>query len=341
MMRIALFVALVILAIIAPFFVYPVFLMKVFVFALFASAFNLLLGYAGLLSFGHAAFFGTGSYITAHALKVWGFPFEMGLLAGVVASTALGVLFGLIAVRRLGIYFAMITLALAQMMYFVYLQAPFTGGEDGIQSVPRGTLLGLVDLRSDLNLYYVVLAISLAGIFCIYRIVKSPFGQVLRSIGQNPDRSVSLGYSISTYKLAVYIMSAAFSGLAGALLVVVFQLASLDEVNWHMSGEVVLMTLVGGVGTLLGPIVGAAVIVTLQNYLAEVGQWVLVIQGSIFVIIVLAFRKGIVGELSDPESWLRTTLRRVGMRSPGPGPSARPGEAVDLGQARQPVRSGD
>ena len=310
-MRIVFFVTLAIFALIAPFLFYPVFLMKLLCLALFASAFNLLLGYAGLLSFGHAAFYGTAGYVTAHALTSWNFGFELGLLAGVIAATLLGLVFGFVAVRRLGIYFAMITLALAQMAYFIYLQAPFTGGEDGIQRIPRGELLGLVDLNNNVNFYYVVLGICVLGFLAIYRIIYSPFGQVLRSIGQSPDRAVSLGYSIANYKLGVFILSAAFSGLAGGLSVIVFGLASLEGASWHLSGEVVLMTLVGGVGTILGPIVGAAIIVTLQSTLAEVGQWVMFVQGAIFVLIVMAFRKGIVGESLDPHSNVRKALRKL------------------------------
>ncbi|MFL1454112.1 branched-chain amino acid ABC transporter permease [Marinobacter sp. GN3S48] len=315
-MRIAFLVGLAIVALIAPFLFYPVFLMKLLCLALFASAFNLLLGYAGLLSFGHAAFYGTAGYVTAHVLTSWNVGFELGLLAGVVAATLLGLVFGFVAVRRLGIYFAMITLAMAQMIYFIYLQAPFTGGEDGIQNVPRGELMGLIDLKDNVNFYYVVLGICVLSFLAIYRIVYSPFGQVLRSIGQNPDRAVSLGYSIANYKLGVFVLSAAFSGLAGGLSVIVFGLASLGGASWHLSGEVVLMTLVGGVGTILGPIVGAAIIVTLQSTLAEAGQWVMFIQGAIFVLIVMAFRKGIVGESQDPHSNVRKALRAMKKRAP-------------------------
>ncbi|PTB99811.1 branched-chain amino acid ABC transporter permease [Marinobacter sp. Z-F4-2] len=310
-MRNLILFGLVVVALIAPFFLYPVFLMKLLCFALFASAFNLLLGYAGLLSFGHAAFFGTSGYVTAYALTSWNLSFELGLLVGLTASTVLGIIFGFVAVRRLGIYFAMITLALAQMIYFLYLQAPFTGGEDGIQNVPRGEFLGFIDLKNNISFYYVVLGICTLSFFAIYRIVYSPFGQVLRSIGQNPDRAVSLGYSIQNYKLGVFVLSAAFTGLAGGLSVIVFGLASLDGANWHLSGEVVLMTLVGGVGTILGPIIGAAIIVTLQSSLAEAGQWVMFIQGAIFVLIVMAFRKGIVGELLDSNSTIRKLFRRI------------------------------
>ncbi len=307
-MRVFIILSVIVTLLAAPFFIYPVFLMKVLCFALFASAFNLLLGYAGLLSFGHAAFFGTAGYLTAYALTSWNLSFELGILVGVSAATLLGVVFGFVAVRRLGIYFAMITLALAQMVYFLYLQAPFTGGEDGIQNVPRGEFLGVIDLKNNISFYYVVLGLCFLSFLAIYRIVYSPFGQVLRSIGQNPDRAVSLGYSIQNYKLGVFVLSAAFTGLAGALSVIVFGLASLDGANWHLSGEVVLMTLVGGVGTVLGPIIGAGIIVTLQSSLAEAGQWVMFIQGAIFVLIVMAFRKGIVGELLDNNSAMRKIM---------------------------------
>jgi branched-chain amino acid transport system permease protein len=291
------FMAMVVLFIAAPFVVYPVFLMKALCFALFACAFNLLIGFGGLLSFGHAMFLGTAGYVCAHAAKVWGFPPELAILAGTAASTLLGVITGLLAIRRQGIYFAMITLALAQMLYFLYLQAPFTGGEDGIQAVPRGKLFGVLDLRDTLTLYFVVLAIFLAGFLLIYRIIHSPFGQVLKAIRENEQRVISLGYKTDHYKLLAFVLSAALSGLAGATKVIVFQLASLTDVNWPMSGEVVLMTLVGGLGTVFGPVVGAFVIITMETYLAEVGQWVTIVQGFVFVICVLAFRRGIVGEL--------------------------------------------
>ena len=287
----------VVLFIAAPFVVYPVFLMKALCFALFACAFNLLIGFGGLLSFGHAMFLGTAGYVCAHSAKVWGFPPELAILAGTAASTMLGFVTGLLAIRRQGIYFAMITLALAQMLYFFCVQAPFTGGEDGIQAVPRGKLFGVLDLRDTLTLYFVVLAIFLAGFLLIYRIIHSPFGQVLKAIRENEARAISLGYKTDYYKLLAFVLSAALSGLAGATKVIVFQLASLTDVNWPMSGEVVLMTLVGGLGTVFGPVVGAFVIVTMETYLAEVGQWVTIVQGFVFVICVLAFRRGIVGEL--------------------------------------------
>jgi len=278
--------------------IYPTFLMKCWCFALFACAFNLLLGYTGLLSFGHAAFLGAAGYIAGHSIKVWGLPPELGILAGSAFAAALGWAFGSLAIRRAGIYFAMITLALAQMLYFVWLQMKFTGGEDGLQGVPRGTLLGVIDLADSMNLYYVVFAIFLAGFFLIYRTIHSPFGQVLKSIRENEPRATSLGYDVARYKLVAFVLSAALSGLAGATNTVVFQLASLTDAHWHTSGEVVLMTLLGGLGTVFGPVVGAFVVVGLQNELADkVGSWVQVIMGIIFVICVLAFRRGIVGEI--------------------------------------------
>jgi branched-chain amino acid transport system permease protein len=283
---------------VAPFFVYPVFLMKALCFALFACAFNLLIGYGGLLSFGHAMFLGTAGYVSAHAAKVWGLTPELAILTATLASALLGVVVGAIAIRRQGIYFAMVTLALAQMMFFFYLQAPFTGGEDGIQAVPRGRLFGLVDLGQPLAMYGVVLAVFMAGFLLIYRTIHSPFGQVLKAIRENEPRAVSLGWRADQYKLLAFVLSAALSGLAGATKAIVFQLASLTDVHWSMSGEVVLMTLLGGLGTVFGPVVGAFVIVGLQNYLAQLGAWVTVVQGVIFVVCVLTFRRGIVGELS-------------------------------------------
>ncbi|MDE1569716.1 branched-chain amino acid ABC transporter permease [Aquabacter sp. P-9] len=281
---------------VAPFLVYPVFLMKVLCFALFACAFNLLLGYVGLLSFGHAMFFGGSAYICAHAVKIMGFSPELGILAGVASAALLGLITGLLAIRRQGIYFAMVTLALSQMFFFFCLQAPFTGGEDGLQAVPRRMMFGFIDITKDLNLYYVVLAIFVIGFAIIYRTIYSPFGQVLKAIRENEPRAISLGYRVNQYKLLAFVLSAALAGLAGSTKSIVFQLASLTDVSWHMSGEVILMTLVGGMGTVLGPVVGAAVIVTMQNYLAGFGEWVLVIQGVIFVIVVSLFRRGFVGE---------------------------------------------
>ena len=278
--------------------IYPVFLMKALCFALFACAFNLLIGFGGLLSFGHAMFLGTAGYVCAHAAKEWGWPPEAAILAGTGASAALGIITGALAIRRQGIYFAMITLALAQMMFFFYLQAPFTHGEDGIQSVPRGKMFGLFDLSGTLTMYYVVLVIFLGAFLLIYRIIHSPFGQVLKAIRENEPRAISLGYDAERYKLLAFVLSATLAGLAGATKAIVFQLASLTDVHWTMSGEVVLMTLLGGMGTVFGPVVGAFVIIGLENYLAGFGQWVTVITGVIFVVCVLAFRRGIVGEIA-------------------------------------------
>ena len=283
---------------VAPFVAYPTFLMKLLCFALFASAFNLLLGFAGLLSFGHAAFFGGAAYVCAWLVKEAGWSPGLGLVAGTVVGGLLGAIFGWVAIRRAGIYFAMITLALAQMIFFFYLQAPFTHGEDGIQAVPRGRLFGVLDLSHTLVMYYVVLAIFVAAFLFIYRIVHSPFGQVLKAIRENEPRAVSLGYDAERYKLLAFVLSAGLSGLAGSVKAIVFQLASLTDVHWTMSGEVVLMTLLGGMGTIFGPVVGAFAIVGLESYLAGFGQWVTVITGAIFVVCVLAFRRGIVGELA-------------------------------------------
>ncbi len=285
--------------------VYPIFLMKVMCFALFACAFNLLIGFGGLLSFGHAMFLGTAGYASAHAAKAWGFTPELAILFATACAALLGLVTGLLAIRRQGIYFAMITLALAQMIYFFYLQAPFTGGEDGIQAVPRGRLLGLVSLDSAATMYPLVLAIFLGGFLLIWRVVHSPFGHVLKAIRENEARATSLGYDTDRYKLVAYILSATLAGLAGGTKALVFQLASLTDVYWTMSGEVVLMTLLGGLGTLFGPVVGAAIIVTMQNYLAQIGAWVTVVQGLIFVVCVMAFRRGVVGELAH---WLKKPL---------------------------------
>ena len=292
------------LALAAPLFIYPVFLMKALCLALFAAAFNLLLGYTGLLSFGHAAFLGTAGYATGHALKVWGFTPELGLLFGALVAAAIGAIIGSLAIRRQGIYFAMITLALAQMIYFFCLQAPFTGGEDGLQGVPRGKLFGIVSLDNDSTLYYVVLAVFLAGFWLIQRTIYSPFGQVLKAIRENEPRAISLGYDVDKHKLLAFVLSAALSGLAGATKTLVFGFETLTDVHWHISGEVVLMTLLGGMGTVLGPVVGAFIIVTLQNELADkVGSWVTVIMGLIFVVCVLLFRRGVVGELAALLKW--------------------------------------
>ncbi len=281
----------------APLAMYPIFLMKVMCFALFACAFNLLIGFGGLLSFGHAMFLGIAGYGSAHAAKVWGLTPEIAILTGTAAATALGLITGLIAIRRQGIYFAMITLALAQMVYFFSLQANFTGGEDGIQAVPRGMLFGVLDLKDVWAMYATVLATFVAGFLLIYRAIHSPFGQVLKAIRENEPRALSLGYDINRYKLLAYVLSAGLAGLAGATKSIVFQLASLTDVHWTMSGEVVLMCLVGGLGTVFGPVVGALVIVAMANYLAQLGAWVTVVQGVIFVVCVLTFRRGIVGEL--------------------------------------------
>ena len=283
----------------APFVVYPVLMMKVLCFALFACAFNLLLGFTGLLSFGHAAFLGTAAYTTGYAMTHLPVTPEVALILGTLAAAALGVVFGGLAIRRQGIYFAMITLALAQMVYFFCLQAPFTGGEDGLQGVPRGVLFGILDLRDDLMMYYFVLAVFVAGFLIIYRTIHSPFGQVLKAIRENESRALSLGYDVDRYKLVAFVLSAALAGLAGATKTLVLGFATLTDVHWATSGEVVLMTLVGGVGTVLGPIAGAVIIVVLQNELADkVGSWVTVIMGAIFVATVLAFRRGVVGEIA-------------------------------------------
>jgi branched-chain amino acid transport system permease protein len=278
--------------------IYPYFVMQALCFALFACAFNLLIGYSGLLSFGHAMFMGTAGYATAHAVKEWGFRPEFGIIFGMIAAAGLSVVTGLIAIRRQGIYFAMITLALSQLLYFIYLQTPFTHGEDGIQGIPQGIMLGLFDLSKPITLYYVVLVIFLLGFLLIHRTINSPFGEVLKSIRENEQRAISLGYKTDQYKLLAFILSGALAGLAGAVKVFVAQNASLTDVHWTMSGEVVLMTLVGGLGTAFGPVVGAFVIIAMQQYLAGFGQWVQVIQGSIFVICVLTFRRGVIGEIA-------------------------------------------
>jgi branched-chain amino acid transport system permease protein len=299
------FAVMVALFVMAPFVVYPVFLMKALCFALFACAFNLLIGFGGLLSFGHAVFLGTAGYTCAHAAKVWGFSPECAILVGTVSAALLGVVVGLLAIRRQGIYFAMITLALAQMVYFFYLQTPFTHGEDGIQAVPRGKLFGLFDLSNVVAMYFFVLVVFLAGFAVIYRVIHSPFGQVLKAIRENEPRAISLGYRADQYKLLAFVISAALSGLAGATKSLVFQLASLTDVHWTMSGEVVLMTLLGGLGTVFGPVVGAFIIITMEHYLSGLGQWVTIAQGVIFVACVLAFRRGVIGELAH---WLKKPL---------------------------------
>ncbi|NRP10658.1 MULTISPECIES: branched-chain amino acid ABC transporter permease [unclassified Marinobacterium] len=289
---------LVALGLIAPYILYPVFVMKVLCFGLFAMAFNLLLGYVGLLSFGHAAFLGTGGYVTGYLVMETGLSPELGILCGTIAAGLLGALYGKLAVKREGIYFAMVTLALAQLAFFFYLQAPFTGGENGMQGIPRGELFGFIDLSDSLNMYYTVLVIFLFGFWLINRTIHSPFGQILKAIRENEPRAVSLGYNVNDYKWVAFIISASLAGLAGSTKTLVFQLASLSDAHWHMSGEVVLMTLLGGMGTLLGPLVGAASVVTIQNYLSggELGNYIHIIMGLIFVVCVLAFRSGIVGE---------------------------------------------
>ena len=284
--------------VIAPMVAYPVFLMKALCFALFACAFNLLIGYVGLLSFGHALFFGWASYVSAHAAKVWGVTPEIAILSGAAVAALFGTIVGALAIRRQGIYFAMITLALAQMMFFFAVQAPFTHGEDGIQAVPRGRLFGLINLSDQTSMYATVLVIFLGCFLLIYRIINSPFGEVLKAIRENEARAISLGYRTDRYKLLAFVLSATFAGIAGATKALVFQLASLTDVDWPMSGEVILMTLVGGLGTLFGPVAGAFFMVTLENYLTTIGQWVFVVQGVIFVVCVLLFRRGFIGELA-------------------------------------------
>ena len=282
----------------APLVVYPVFMMKVMCFALFACAFNLLIGFGGLLSFGHAMFLGTAGYATAHAAKEWGFVPELAILFGTFAAFLLGIVTGLLAIRRQGIYFAMITLALAQMIYFFYLQAPFTHGEDGIQAVPRGTLFGFIDLNDIRAMYGTVFVVFIAGFLLIHRIIHSPFGQVLKAIRENEARAISLGYDTTRYKFLAFVLSATLAGLAGATKSLVFQLASLTDAHWTMSGEVVLMTLLGGLGTIFGPVVGALIIISMENYLAQLGAWVTIVQGAIFVVCVLTFRRGVIGEIA-------------------------------------------
>lgn len=296
-LRLALIVLGVALLAAAPFFFYPIFLMKILCFALFAAAFNLLLGYTGLLSFGHAAFFGGAAYVTAYSVKEWGLSPELGVLLGALAAAGLGLAIGALAIRRQGIYFAMITLALSQMVFFVCLQAPFTGGEDGLQGVPRGYLFGIIDLSQPLAMYFFVLGTFLLALFAIHRIVHSPFGTILRSIRENEQRAISLGYSVGAYKLSAFVMSAALAGVAGGLKAIVFQFATLTDVTWQMSGEVILMTLLGGIGTMLGPVVGAGLVVAIQNSLATSAFPVTVITGVIFMVCVLLFRRGLVGEL--------------------------------------------
>jgi branched-chain amino acid transport system permease protein len=297
----------------APFLgLYPVLLMKLLCFALFACAFNLLIGFVGLLSFGHAMFFGSAAYAAGHAMKVWGFTPELGLIFGVVVSALLGVLVGALAIRRQGIYFAMITMALAQMFYFFALQAPFTGGEDGLQGIPRGALFGVLPLQNDLVLYYVILAVVVGAWFFIARIVHSPFGQILKAIRENEPRTISLGYDTDRFKLMAFVLSAALAGLAGALKALVLGFATLSDVHWGTSGSVILMSLIGGIGTLTGPVVGAFIITGLENILADrVGSWVTVVLGVIFVVSVLVFRQGLVGTLKRFWPAARTTAARA------------------------------
>jgi len=290
-------IAMVALIVLAPSVLYPVFLMKVLCFALFACAFNLLIGYVGLLSFGHAAFFGMGSYVSAWTIKHWGITAEVAILLGGATGAALGLVLGWLAIRRQGLYFAMITLALAQMVYFFCLQAPFTGGEDGIQQVPRGNLFGLVPLDSDMTIYWLVAVVFIAGFLLIHRIVHSPFGQILKAIRENEPRATSLGYRTNDYKLIAFVLSSMLAGIAGGTKALVFGIATLTDVHYSMSGEVVLMTLLGGLGTIFGPVMGALVVTAMENYLAQFGAWVTVTQGAIFMICVLAFRRGIIGEI--------------------------------------------
>lgn len=281
----------------APFFAYPVFVMDLLCFALFACAFNLLLGYVGLLSFGHAAFFGGAAYIAGYVIKAWGFPPLLGIAAGALFAMALGAIFGFLAIRRQGIYFAMITLALAQIIYFMILQLPFTGGENGLQGIPRGKLLGFIDLSQPLAMYYFVFAVFLFGFCVIYRTINSPFGEVLQAIRENESRALSLGYDVDKFKLQAFVISATLAGLAGATKAVVFQFAALTTAHWQTSGEVILMTLVGGLGTVFGPVIGAITVGSLSHELSAFGSWVQVILGAIFVVCVLVFRRGIIGEL--------------------------------------------
>jgi len=293
-----LWIVLIVLVLTAPAFLYPVFAMQLMCFALFACAFNLLLGYTGLLSFGHAAFFGGAAYIAGHVIKVWGFPPLVGIVCGALVAAVLGYVIGALAIRRQGIYFAMITLALAQIVYFLGLQLPFTGGENGLQGIPRGNLLGIFDLNQSLTMYYFVAAIFLVGFLIIYRAIHSPFGEVLQAIRENEARALSLGYNVDRFKLMAFVLSAGIAGLAGATKAVVFQFASLTDLHWSTSGAVVLMTLLGGMGTVFGPIVGAVIVIALEYKLAGFGSWVQVIIGLIFIVCVLVFRRGVIGEMA-------------------------------------------
>jgi branched-chain amino acid transport system permease protein len=294
----------------APIAIYPVFLMKALCFALFACSFNLLLGFAGLVSFGHAAFFAAAAYTTAHLAKAYACPMPIAVAAGVLVAAAVGWAMGSLAIRRQGIYFSMITLALAQLVYFYFVQAPWTGAEDGIQGVPRGTLFGVVDLNDNLSMYYVVAAVFVAGFWLIHRTIHSPFGEVLKAIRENEPRAVSLGYDVDRYKLLAFVLSAALAGLAGSIKVLALQVASLQDAHWHMSGEVMLMNLLGGLGTIAGPVVGAFFVTGLGHYLTGVGSWIVALTGGIFIVVVMLFRKGIVGQVNE-------LLRR--RRTPAPG----------------------
>ncbi|HHW33963.1 MAG TPA: branched-chain amino acid ABC transporter permease [Paracoccus solventivorans] len=311
-LQLALLLGAAVLLIAAPFVMYPVFIMKILCFALFAAAFNLLLGYTGLLSFGHAAFFGGAAYFTAHAAKVWGWSPELALLVGVAGGAALGLLMGAIAIRRQGIYFAMVTLALSQMFFFACLQMPFTHGEDGIQSVPRGRLFGVLDLNDMTTMYFFVLAVFVIGLLIIWRFVNSPFGMILKAIRENEARATSLGYATAQYKLGAFVMSATLAGLAGGLKALVMQFATLTDVAWQMSGEVVLMTLIGGIGTMVGPLVGAGIVVGLQNQLATSAFPVTIITGLVFMVCVMLFRRGLIGEFAHSRFG-----RALGLRPPG------------------------
>lgn len=300
------FLALLAALAIAPSVIYPIFVMKVLCFALFASAFNLLFGYVGLLSFGHAAYFGMASYVSAYTAKFWGLTPELAILAGTAVAAVLGLVFGAIAIRRQGIYFAMITLALAQLVYFFSVQNPdFTHGEDGLQAVPRGHLFGVFDLSNDMTLYWFVVAVFMLAMLLLHRVIHSPFGHVLKAVRDNERRAVSLGYRAQLYKLLALVISAAIAGLAGATKAIVFQVATLVDVHWSMSGEPILMTLIGGVGTIFGPLVGAAAMTSMQNYMQGFGSWLTVIQGLIFIFCVLVFRAGVVGTIGK---WVRREL---------------------------------
>lgn len=315
-----------VIAVVAPFVAYPVFLMKLLCWALLAASLNLLIGYVGLLSFGHAMFFGSAAYITAHAVKVWGVEPLIGLLLGTLTAALLGMAGGLLAIRRAGIAFSMITLAIAQLVYFVSLRAPFTGGEDGIQEVPRGRLLGLIPLSDNLSLYYLVLVLVAFGFWIIFRTVHSPFGHVLAAIRDSEPRAISLGYRVNRYKLVAYVLSSALAGLAGALKALVFQIATLTDVSWTTSGEALLMVIVGGVQTLAGPLVGALVVVSMQNYFASFAEVVLMLQGLVFIIVVLVFRRGVVGEW---QAWRQRRAARGEQAVPGAAPTpGKPGDAA-------------